>query len=352
MGLGGDFTELSEPVALLSLTEAEDWARTYPGIVQLWGHLREHVDEVAGSLGAYDRALSLEICPETFHDTGRVRLHCHAFFMNNKKAIAGQLDKVASYKGCRPVHGKWHSSSRFCAFNSGMYYIVAPKVGQVFSFSTKEPFKQFPVDGDWIMNLLQGGKITTAKARVELIKTAKNLVRRMADLEKYVALKEEDETEDRIKSVRKAISGLQRPFRTIPMVTAFLRKYITNRGPIARKKILVLDGPSGLGKTEFVRSLFLRDALLELNAASMQVVCLPGFRQQGARAILWDECRAELVARNRKVFQHGTSWVDVGHSPTGQHVKRYFLNDSVPSLRRTDGEKTSRPSFRNLTVTG
>ena len=112
-------------------------------------------------------------------------------------------------------------------------------------------------------------------------------------------------------------------------MTAFLRKYVTNREPIARKKILVLDGPSGLGKTEYVRSLFLRDSLLELNAACMQVVILPGFQQKGTRAILWDECHAELVIRNRKVFQHGTSWIDVGHSPTGQHVKRYFLNDCV-----------------------
>ena len=152
------------------------------------------------------------------------------------------------------MQGNWHSASRNCAFNSGMYYVVAPKIGQVFSFSTKEPFKQFAVDGDWIMNLLQGGKITTAKARVELIKTAKNLVRRMADLEKYVALKEEDETQDRIKSVQKAIGGLQRPFRKVPRVTAFLRKYVTDREPIARKKILVLDGPSGLGKTEYVSS--------------------------------------------------------------------------------------------------
>ena len=30
-----------------------------------------------------------------------------------------------------------------------------------------------------------------------------------------------------------------------------------------------------------------------------------------------------------KIFQHGTSWVDVGHSPTAQHVRRYYLNDSV-----------------------
>ena len=123
--------------------------------------------------------------------------------------------------------------------------------------------------------------------------------------------------------------GLQQPFRTLPRVIAFIRKYVSNREPIARKAILVLDGPSGLGKTEYVRSLFLRDALLEINAGDMQVVCLPGLRQWGTLGILWDECRAELVVRNRKVFQHGVSWVDIGHSPTAQHVKRYFLNDCV-----------------------
>ena len=91
----------------------------------------------------------------------------------------------------------------------------------------------------------------------------------------------------------------------------------------------MLDGPSGLGKTEYVRSLFVRDALLEVNAGDMQVVCIPGFDQCVTRAILWDECRAGLVLRNRKIFQHGTNWVDLGHSPTAQHVKRYFFNDSV-----------------------
>ena len=52
---------------------------------------------------------------------------------------------------------------------------------------------------------------------------------------------------------------------------------MTNREPIARKAILVLDGPSGMGKTEYVRSLFLRDALLEINAGDMTTLCLPGF---------------------------------------------------------------------------
>ena len=70
-----------------------------------------------------------------------------------------------------------------------------------------------------------------AKARVELIKTTKNLVRRMADLEKYIALKEEEETQIKIKSVQEAIGGLQRPFRKIGLVTAFLRNTFRTVSP-------------------------------------------------------------------------------------------------------------------------
>ena len=39
-----------------------------------------------------------------------------------------------------------------------------------------------------------------------------------------------------------------------------------------------------------------------------------------------------MVIRNRKIFQHGTSWVDLGHSPTAQHVRRFYLNDCVPII--------------------
>ena len=92
-----------------------------------------------------------------------------------------------------------------------------------------------------------------------------------------------------------------------------------------RKKCLVLQGPSRTGKTEFVRGLFPLGAVFELNCANMQDICLDGFDCLQHRCILWDEGAAALVAHNRKVFQHPLCEVDLGHSPTGQHVRRFFL---------------------------
>ena len=33
------------------------------------------------------------------------------------------------------------------------------------------------------------------------------------------------------------------------------------------------------------------------------------------------------MSNNRKVFQHPLCEVDLGHSPTGQHVRRFFLGN-------------------------
>ena len=90
---------------------------------------------------------------------------------------------------------------------------------------------------------------------------------------------------------------------------------------------MVLQGPSRTGKTEFVRGLFALGVVLELNCANLKDICLDGFDCLRHRAILWDEASASLVSNNRKVFQHPLCTVDLGHSPTGSHVRRYFLGN-------------------------
>ena len=52
-----------------------------------------------------------------------------------------------------------------------------------------------------------------------------------------------------------------------------------------------------------------------------------GFDCQRHKVILWDEASASSVSNNRKVFQHPLCEVDLGHSPTGQYVQRYFLGN-------------------------
>ena len=100
--------------------------------------------------------------------------------------------------------------------------------------------------------------------------------------------------------------------------------------PLQRRKILVLEGESGLGKTEFVKRLFGSDKTLELNCANCGVnPDLRRFDLDQHQCVLFDEGTVEMVASNRKLFQAPASWVDMGHSPTGRDVYHVFLNDAV-----------------------
>ena len=129
--------------------------------------------------------------------------------------------------------------------------------------------------------------------------------------------------------VQQAAAESRSQLTTFPRWTAvdeWLREVTQPLQP--RKRCLVLHGPSRTGKTEFVRALFPLNAVLELNCANLKDICLDGFDCLRHRAILWDEASASLVCNNRKVVQHPLCTVDLGHSPTGAHVKRYFLGHS------------------------
>ena len=116
-------------------------------------------------------------------------------------------------------------------------------------------------------------------------------------------------------------------FREFPAVREWFNQ--STGGLRARKKFLVITGPSGVGKSEFVRSLFPLGAVLELNCAGVKDVCLAAFDAQKHQCIFWDELAVLVVANNRKIFQHPACWVDLGHSPTGSHVTYHWLNDAV-----------------------
>ena len=171
--------------------------------------------------------------------------------------------------------------------------------------------------------MIEAGKIEYAEARDELVQCGKGLTRRLADLECWHRNKQDMLVREMVSAAQAASRSQLRPFPRWPVVDAWLAD--ATKPHQHRKKCLVLQGPSRRGKTEFVRGLFPLGAVLELNCAGLKDICLDGFECLQHRCILWDEASASLVSNNRKVFQHPLCMVDLGHSPTGQHVKRYFL---------------------------
>ena len=200
------------------------------------------------------------------------------------------------------------------------------KKGSVSWGGSLERNLDFPVNPDWVFNLIEADKMSYQMARTELIRCAKACDRRLRDLDSWHKNKQQAELNQVVAQRLLEIRQSLRPFPSWKLVDEWLAE--VTRPAQSRKRVLVLTGPSRTGKTEFVRCLFPIGGLLELNCSTAKSVCLVGFDAAVHRCILWDEASPRLVTQNRKVFQHPACWIDLGHSPTGQHVVHVFLNDA------------------------
>jgi hypothetical protein len=182
------------------------------------------------------------------------------------------------------------------------------------------------VNPAWIFTLLQAGKVTPQVARQEVLQTVLGLPRRLADLDRWLLEQQKEKMRANVAKTQAQLFKAMRPFQQIGKVQAWMRKY---SGSCSRKKFLVLEGASGLGKTEYARSLFGVERTLELNCAGSLSFCLREHDALRHRCILWDEARVQLVLQERKLFQCPACWVQLGASPTGSHVYKVWLNDTV-----------------------
>jgi hypothetical protein len=273
-------------------------------------------------------AASVEICTRTLESAGEVRLHAHAFLRKNQDKFNVRLPTMFEFKGSVPDRRAQNTGAKTRGTGSfaAMYYLQCPKIGLVASSGAKQPFIDYSVNGSWVFSLVQGLKMVYKTARIELIKTTQGLTRKLADLDKWHAEQGALGIEERVRARCVALESTMLPFREVQMVEDW-KVHISCIN--MRKKILVLEGPSGVAKTAYANSLWGSTATLELNMAGSDDFCLRQFDPAIHKAIVWDEARPTVVSSQRKLFQCGPSWVDLGQSPTGAHVYRVWLNDSA-----------------------
>ena len=97
----------------------------------------------------------------------------------------------------------------------------------------------------------------------------------------------------------------------------------------AAKKILVIEGPVGVGKTEFIKQLGGPERTLGISADGMTSPYLRNFIPSKHKVIFWDECPVDLIIAYRKLFQSPASGITLGVSPTGRDVYRVWLNEAA-----------------------
>ena len=125
-------------------------------------------------------------------------------------------------------------------------------------------------------------------------------------------------------------------FKELKEVSAWVQDKATARD---RRKFLVLDGASRLGKTAFACSLVPRGATLEVNCAGVTDPPLRAFSRQRHQLILFVEASTELVLKNRRLFQAPNTPVTVGSSPTNALAYDLYLNDTLLVVASSNWEQ-------------
>ena len=96
---------------------------------------------------------------------------------------------------------------------------------------------------------------------------------------------------------------------------------------LARYPFLVVNGPSGTGKTYFAKWLLGDPAkVFEVNCASTPEPDLRQFDPLLHDAILFDEAPPSLVSDQRKLFQAPPCWIDLGCSTTNCHKYHVYVS--------------------------
>ena len=287
---------------------------------------------------------TLELCAKTLLQERIVRLHAHVYFARENRFRIQHSD--IQFFGTLPHQSRGilaltsaHSVRNF----SGLYYVVADKVGTVAVATNCQAFTGFPVSPQWVLTLLQANKMSYEIARAELIRCTRDVCRTIGTVDKW-------RQEMRNASLQKAAEHAQEQlalqkcvFVEIPEVQAWIEEHKAFR---FRYKFLVLTGESGLGKTEFALGLVRQGRSMELNMASTSSPDLKQYDAAVHDLILFDEMAAKDILLHKKFFQAPASLLTMGSSVTNCHaytirVHRQIL---VISTNRWDVELAMLPS--------
>lgn len=163
-------------------------------------------------------------------------------------------------------------------------------------------------------------------ARQQLVRTAKNLQRLLPNLEAFEKCLRENKMQAHIDKVLSELALQTKPFHRIEAIEKWKEDH---RAIKPRYKFLVLVGPSGLGKTQYAKSLVAEGRALELNMASAPEPDLKDYNPDVHDLILFDECPAKIILRQKKVFQAPAVKVSLAASVTGCYAYSVWLHQKL-----------------------
>ena len=129
-----------------------------------------------------------------------------------------------------------------------------------------------------------------------------------------------------IVKVQSELALQTKPFHRIEAIEKWKEDH---RAIKPRYKFLVLVGPSGVGKTQYAKSLVAEGRALELNMAAAPEPDLKDFNPDVHDLILFDECPAKIILRQKKLFQAPAVKVSLAASVTSCYAYTVWLHQKL-----------------------
>ncbi|MEC9336332.1 MAG: hypothetical protein VYC68_02405, partial [Candidatus Thermoplasmatota archaeon] len=229
------------------------------------------------------------------------RVHLHAFFEFADRVDWSSRSRMRFNWVCPDIqacHARGRDSK--AARDQGHFYVYAPKIGTIFvASSSYEPFTNYRVNGRWLDTLWSWGKLTHEQYEDLAIRVRLGAQRRVGQ-KRFIEEHERQQAQRaRQAEVEEALAPLRRPPRYFAAVDDWLRSFDVLHD---RYSVLVIRGPSRIGKTTFARSL--------LSTPYMHIVKdadepnLRGFDPRRHTGIVLDQVsNAKFCIENRGILQ-------------------------------------------------
>lgn len=181
----------------------------------------------------------------------------------------------------------------------------------------------FPVSPDWVTSLWQGDKISKECAERHYMRCKRNIRAYCENIKYHTQMEQQRFIEQQKALAAEQLRPLQKDAVEIREVQElFLAQFDQ---PMHRRKFLVLDGPTRLGKTIFARSLFGAVHTYETNCSGIMEPDMREFDVTRHKAVVFDEASAFMVLKHKKLFQGPPADISLGHSSTGIYIYRVWL---------------------------
>jgi len=198
-------------------------------------------------------------------------------------------------------------------------------VGSIFTAGTNEPFVDYPIKAEWITAYWQAEKLTDSRAIEQYILCKKDVARHIANVREQQRMGREVLVETDATIVQARLRLAKKPRIYVPRVEEeFISQF---RDPsLARRRFLVLEGPSCVGKTEYARGLVSDAAqVLELYCANQREhLVVRGLVPGVHRMILFDEADPELILSSKRLVQGQACMIQLGVSATSRFSYSVF----------------------------